>query len=144
MIHKLDHVVSRFDLKQKIAHFIASLYLQFPAAIAVVDHLPCHPAVNADIFSRDKSRLVRTEKKHHVCDIERISYPMNWLLDGIRPLIVLVRGIDLSGGNGIHSNFPRQADGKGVGQGSDSSLGCRVALRLRLAHAVAGRGDIDD
>ena len=108
----------------------------------MVDHLPGHAAVNADVLSSDEARLVRTEVEHHVGDVQRISHPAGGLLDGVRPLIDGKAGVDPAGGDGVHPHLSRQAHRQGVGQGGDAPLGRRIALGLGLAHPVPGGGDV--
>lgn len=40
--------------------------IQGPVKVIVVDHLPGHPSVDADVFPGDKSGLVGAEKEDHV------------------------------------------------------------------------------
>lgn len=39
----------------------------------MIDHLPGHPSVDADIFPGDKSGLVEAEKEDHVGNIQMIA-----------------------------------------------------------------------
>lgn len=47
-----------------------------PAPVAVVDHLPGHTAVNADIFPCNKTGFVRTEKQWIFTDPLRPELPV--------------------------------------------------------------------
>lgn len=47
--------------------------IQGPAKVIVIDHLPGHPSVDADIFPGDKSGLVEAEKEDHVGNIQMIA-----------------------------------------------------------------------
>ena len=49
------------------------LFRQRPAFIVVVNHLPGHAAVDADVLTGDKSGLVGTEKEHHVGNLSSNS-----------------------------------------------------------------------
>ena len=42
-----------------------------------------HATVDADVLSRDETRLVGTEEKHHVGDVQRITDTTDGLLNGI-------------------------------------------------------------
>ena len=41
--------------------------------IAMVNHLPGHAAVDADILACDESRLVGAEEQHQIGDIHRVA-----------------------------------------------------------------------
>ena len=69
--------------------------------VAVVDHLMCHTAVNADILARDKTRHVRAEIEHHIGNIGRISDPARRLLHGVRAFVNGIVIVDPSGRDGI-------------------------------------------
>ena len=120
------------------------LFVQPPSPIPVVDHLPGHAAVDADVFAGDEARLVRTEEQHHVGDVHGIAHPTGRLLRSVRPLVYPVRRINPAGGDRIDPHPPSEADGERVGQGRNPALGGGVAFGLRLAHAVSGGGDVDD
>lgn len=120
------------------------LFVQSPSPIPVVDHLPGHAAVDANVFAGDEARLVRTEKQHHMGDVHGIPHTTGRLLRGIRPFVFPVVRVDPAGGDRIDPHPPGEADGERMGQGRNPTLGGGVAFGLRLAHAVSGRGDVDD
>ena len=47
--------------------------IQRPTMIAMVNHLPGHASVDADILACDESRLVGAEEQHHIGDIHRVA-----------------------------------------------------------------------
>ena len=62
-----------------------SCYLlrQRPTMFAMVNHLPGHATVNADVLARDETSLVRAEKEHHIGYIQWIANSSYRLLGGI-------------------------------------------------------------
>ena len=54
-----------------------------PAAVIMINHQLCHTTVNTDIFTGDKSCLVRTQEHNHTGDIHRGSDAANRLLQRI-------------------------------------------------------------
>lgn len=107
-----------------------------PTVIPMIDHLSCHTAVDANIFTRDKACHIRAEIEHHVCNIERITHPARRLLDCIRTMIDGKPVINSAGRYGIDAHLPCKADGKRVCQGRNAAFRRRIALSFRLAHAV--------
>ena len=49
------------------------LFTQSTAIIAMINHLPGHATVDADILACDESRLVGAEEQHHIGDIHRVA-----------------------------------------------------------------------
>ena len=47
--------------------------IQRPTIIAMINHLPGHATVDANILACDESRLVRAEEQHHIGDIHRVA-----------------------------------------------------------------------
>ena len=68
--------------------------------IAVIDHLTCHTAVNADILARNKTCHIGIEIEHHRL-ILRIANSACRLLHSICPLIYSIVIIDPTGRDGI-------------------------------------------
>ena len=66
------------------------------------------------------------------------------MLHGIGTLIDGVLGVNPSWRDGVDAHLSCQTDCQRMGQGGNATLGGRVALGLRLAHTVAGGGDVDD
>lgn len=120
------------------------LFVQSPSPIPVIDHLPGHTAVDADVLAGDEARFVRTEEQHHVGDVHGMAHPTGRLLRGIRPLVDPVRRINPARRNRIDPHPPGEADSERVGQRRNPALGGGVAFGLRLAHAIPRRGDVDD
>ena len=58
---------------------------QYPSVVAVVDHLLCHTAVDADVFSGDKSGFVGTKEQHHICYVLRVADSPGGVLRRVRP-----------------------------------------------------------
>ena len=112
--------------------------------VAVVDHLTGHAAIDADVLARDEACLVATEEEHHMGNVHGVAHTASRLLRGIRTFVHGVGRVYPSGGDGVDPRPSRQAHGQGMREGGDASLGGRVALCLRLAHAVARGGDVDD
>lgn len=110
----------------------------------MIDHEPGHAAIDADVFPRDESRPVGAEEERHVRDVQRIAHPVDRLLDCVRPFIASEGSVDPSGRDGIYPHFTRETDSQRMSKGGNAPFGRCVAFRLRLAHAVAGRRDIDD
>ena len=104
------------------------LFFQFPTAIFVVNHLPGHAAVDADVLARDKSSPVRAEKEHHIGDIKGISDSAGRLLRGIRAFVDGVCRIYPPRGDGVHPCFSRQTDSQCVGQCSNATFGFRSVV----------------
>ena len=104
--------------------------------IAMVNHLASHAAIDADVLPRDEARFVGTEEHHHVGDVHRITYSANGMLNGIRPLIDSIGCIYPSWRYAVHMHLSCKADSQRMGQGGYAAFGSRVALGLRLAHAV--------
>ena len=77
-------------------------------------------------------------------NVHGIAHAAGRLLRGVGTFVDGVGRVYPSGGDGVDPCPSRQAHGQGVREGSDASLGGRVTLCLRLAHAVARGGDIDD
>ena len=115
-----------------------------PIAIIMIDHLPGHATIDADILAGDKSCLVRAQEQHHIGNIQGIANSARGMLSGIRTLVDRVIRVDPSGRHRVYPNLSRQAHGHGMGQSSNSALGCRIAFTLRLAHAIPGRRNIHD
>ena len=110
----------------------------------MVDHQAGLAAVDADILAGDETSLVGSQEQHHVGDIQGIAHPAHRLLDGVGAFVDGVVGVDPAGADGIDPDFSSEADCQRVGQGGDAALGGGVAFGLGLAHAVPGRGDVDD
>ena len=110
----------------------------------MVDHLTSHAAIDADVLARDEASLVATEEEHHMGNVHGVAHAAGRLLRGIGAFVHGVGGVYPSGGDGVDPRPPRQAHGQGVREGGNASLGGRVALGLRLAHAVARGRDVDD
>ena len=77
-------------------------------------------------------------------NIQRVAHSPDRLLLGISALIDGIGRVDPAGGHRVDPYLPGKADRKSMGQGRNAALGRRIALGLRLAHAVPGRGNIDD
>ena len=118
--------------------------LQFPPVVPMIDHEPGHAAIDADVFPCDEACLVGAEEEHHVRDVQGIAHPLDRLLDCVRPLVDAEGSVDPAGRDGIYPHLAREADSQRMGEGGDAPFGRRIAFRLRLAYAVAGRGDIVD
>ena len=112
--------------------------------LPMINHLPGHAAVDADIFSGDKAGLVRAEKQYHMGDVQRVTYPAYRLLDGIGAFIYLILIVDPARGDGVDPDFSCQADSQGVGQSGDAAFCRAVGFSLRLTHAVAAGRNVDD
>ena len=69
--------------------------------IAVVNHLPGHATVDADIFACDESCLVRTEEQHHIGNVHRVAHTSCRLLYGICTFIFLIVRVNPSRRNGV-------------------------------------------
>ena len=41
--------------------------------VAMVNHLPAHATVDADVLACDESCLVGAEEQHHIGDIHRVA-----------------------------------------------------------------------
>ena len=115
-----------------------------PAKIVVIDHLAGHAAVDADVFARDEPRLVGCEIQHHVGDVQRMPHAPRGMLGCVRSLVAGEGRVNPAGRDGIDPHPSDQTHGKGVRQRRDAAFGCGIALRLRLAHAVTRRGNVDD
>ena len=61
--------------------------IQRPTVVAVVDHKPGLPAINADVLAGDETGFVGGQEQHHVGDVQRIAHPTRRLLDGIGAFI---------------------------------------------------------
>ena len=81
------------------------LFIHPPSPIPVIDHLPGHAAVDADVFAGDEARLVRAEEQHHMGDVHGIPHPTGRLLHGIRPFVYPVRRVDPFGRNRFLRSF---------------------------------------
>ena len=103
----------------------------------MVYHLTGHAAVDTDVLACDEARLVGTEIEHHVRNIQGIAHTPDWLLHGIGTLVNGIGGVNPTRRNAVHANLARQTYGKSMGQCRNAALCSRVALCLRLAHAVA-------
>ena len=110
----------------------------------MVYHLLGHAAINADIFPSDEACLVGAEKEHHVGNVHRMTHAPCRLLHGIGALIHGIGGVNPTRRNGVHPCLASKAHCQGVSESGYTTLGCGVALSLRLAHAVARGGDIHD
>ena len=119
-------------------------FIQRPAVVGVVDHLPCHAAVDADVLARDEAGLVRGQEERHVGDVQGMADASGGLLGGVRALVDGVGRVDPAGGNGVDPDPACQADGQGVGQSGNAAFCGGVALTLGLAHPVPGGGNVDD
>ena len=104
----------------------------------MIDHLPCHSSVNANIFSRNESRFAGTQKQDHFRDILRSADSPDRLLKCVGTGDIGIRGIDPSRRNAVDPHLSRKTDSQGVCEGGDASFSGSIAFRLRLAHAVAG------
>ena len=60
----------------------------------MVDHLAGHAAVDADVFAGDKAGFFACEVKHHVRDVQRVSYAARGLLGSIGTFVDLEICID--------------------------------------------------
>ena len=69
--------------------------------IAVVNHLPGHTTVDADIFACDESSLVGAEEQHHIGDVHRIANTSCRLLHRIYAIVFLKVRINPSRRNGV-------------------------------------------
>ena len=105
--------------------------------ITMVNHLSGHTAVDADIFACDESCLVGAEEQHHIGDVHRVANTSCWLLHRICAIVLLIISVYPSWRNGVDPCLVPKCDGKGVGEGSNTSLSSSLALCLRLTHAVA-------
>ena len=105
--------------------------------IPMVDHQPCHSAVDADILTRYEPGFSRTEIQHHIGDILWLSDSPAWLLHGIGARVGGSGRVDLSGRDRIDPDLSGKADRHRVRQRRDTALGSGVAFRLRLTHPVA-------
>ena len=112
--------------------------LQLPPVIIMIDHLPCHSAIDTYIFTCDKSGFIRAEEEHHIGDIHRVSHPARRVLGSVRAGVFSVRGVDPARRDGIDADFSGECDGHGVGQCSDAAFCRGIAFGVRLAHPVAG------
>ena len=80
----------------------------------MIDHQLGHSAVDTDILTGDKSRLVRTQEKDRVGDVERVADPADGLLLGVGTVVRAVRRVDPPGRDRIDPDDPRQTDGERV------------------------------
>jgi len=103
----------------------------------VIDHLAGHAPVDADVLACDESCLVGTQVEHHAGNVHRIAYTTRWLLNGIGAVIEGAGSIYPTGRDAVHTNLARQTDRQGMRQSGNTTLCCRIALRLRLTHTVA-------
>ena len=69
--------------------------------IAMVNHLPSHPTVDADILACDESRLVGAEEKHHIGNVHWIANTSCRLLHRICTLVFLIVRVNPSRRNGV-------------------------------------------
>ena len=104
------------------------LFFQFPTAISVVNHLPGHAAVDADVLARYKAGLVATKEQHHIGNVHGITHSAGRLLRGIRAFVDGVCRIYPPRGNGVHPCFSRQTDSQCVGQCSNATFGFRSVV----------------
>ena len=107
--------------------------------IAMVNHLPGHATVDADVLASDETSLFGTEEKYHVGNVERIADTACRLLVGIGTLIHLIVRIYPSWRDGINTSLACKTDGKCMCECCNTALRSRVAFCLRLTHAVARR-----
>ena len=117
---------------------------QLPAVVSVVNHLLGHATIDAYILARDEAGLVATKEQHHIGYVHGIPNPASRLLSGIGAFINGVGRIYPTGRDGVHPCPARQAYGQCVSECGNATLGRRVTLRLRLAHAVARGGYVND
>ena len=129
-------------LRQKI--WRCGLFLQPPAVVAVVNHLPGHAAVYADVLARDEACLVATEEQHHVGNVHGVPHPGGRLLSGIRTLVIGVCRVYPAVRDGVHPGPARQTYRLSMCECGNATLGGGVALGLRLAHPIPGRGEIQN
>ena len=112
--------------------------LQLPPVIIMIDHLPCHSAVDTYIFSRYEPCFIRAEEEYHIGDIHWVPHPACRVLGSVRAGVFSVRGVDPAWRDGIDADFSGERDGHGVGQCSDAAFCGGIAFGIRLAHPVAG------
>lgn len=81
---------------------------QRPSAVAVVDHLPGHAAVNTDVFAGNEPGLIRAEKQRHMGDIHGVFHPSCRMLKGIGAGILGIAVVNPTWGNRVYHHPPRQ------------------------------------
>ena len=115
-----------------------------PAAVVVVNHLACHAAVNADVFTGDKARFLGGEIADHVGDVERMAYAPCEVLRGVCAFVGGIGGVNPTWRNGVYANPSSETRRERVRQGRNATFGRGIALGLGLAHAIARGGDVDN
>ena len=58
--------------------------------IAMVNHLPGHATVDADVLACDESCLVGAEEQHHIGDVHRVANTSCRLLHRICAIVLLI------------------------------------------------------
>ena len=102
----------------------------------MIYHLTGHATVDTDILTSDKTCLVRTKEKRHVGNVHRIAHTSCRLLNGMWAFIDGLGRIYLAWRNRIDTNLSCQTHSQRMSQGGDTTFCSRIALSLRLAHAV--------
>ena len=77
------------------------LFIQRPAMIAMVNHLPGHATVDANILACDESCLVGAEEQHHIGDVHRVANTSCRLLHCICAIVLLIISVYPSWRNGV-------------------------------------------
>ena len=80
----------------------------------MINHLADHASVDADVFSRDKVRLVGTEIEHHVGNVQRIADTSDGLLNSIGAFIECAGCIYPARRDGVDTDTSGKADGQGM------------------------------
>ena len=89
----------------------------------MVNHLAGHAPVDADVFARDKARLVRTEEKYHVCDVHGVAHAAHRLLHGVGAGVELLIRVNPPWRDGVDPCLAPQRDGQGMREGGNATLG---------------------
>src|SRR5690554_3125097 len=100
--------------------------------------------------ARYETRRRTQQKSHQLPDIRRLTNPPHRMLLVVDPpqritaLQDAVAGIYPTGTDRIDPDIRPQADGHGMGQGQQPTLGRRVSLGIHFRLQRPGRGDIDN
>ena len=68
-----------------------------PTIVTVIDHLPGHAAVYADVLSGDEPCFFAAEEQYHACNVHRVTHAATKLLCGIGTFVNCAGGINPTG-----------------------------------------------
>ena len=80
-----------------LKHLLFLTRSELPAVVTVVDHLPCHAAIDADVLSGDETGLVAAEEQHHIGNVHWVANSAAGLLGGIGTFVNDAGGVNPTG-----------------------------------------------